>query len=78
VQQARTLLDDLGERIGSFRFLIRDPDAKFVAAVDVVFAAGRVPTVRIPPRTPRHGPLSGEVAASARSAPTGCCSTAHA
>jgi transposase InsO family protein len=52
-QQARNLMMDLGERAGSFKFLIRDRDSKFTALFDEVFRAEGIRVVRTAAQAPR-------------------------
>ena len=52
-QQAWNLLMDLADRVGRFKFLLRDRDAKFTDTFDAVFASERIQPLRTPVQAPR-------------------------
>jgi hypothetical protein len=55
-QQARQLLWQLGDRATDFTHLIRDRDAKFIAAFNAVFASEGITVAKAPPRSPNCNP----------------------
>jgi len=52
-QAARNLMMDLGDRVTSIKFLLRDRDSRFTRAFDAVFAADNIQSLTSPPRAPR-------------------------
>jgi hypothetical protein len=74
-QQARTLLMHLQ---ASFRFLIRDRDAKYTASFDAVFTSEGIQIVKTPSRHPvQTRSANAGSAPCAGNAPTTCSSTAN-
>ncbi|WP_050993783.1 helix-turn-helix domain-containing protein [Streptomyces violaceusniger] len=52
-QQARNLATDLGTRMDSPRFLIRDRDSKYTDAIDASFQAEDIKIIKTPVRAPK-------------------------
>lgn len=53
VQQARNLAADLGTRMESLRFLLRDRDGKYGQSFDAAFEAEEIEILKSAPRAPR-------------------------
>jgi putative transposase len=66
VQQARNLAMDLGDRLGTLRFLIHDRDPLFTTAFGKVFRAEGLRTITTLPKTPRMNAICERVIGTLR------------
>jgi putative transposase len=66
VQQARNLTMDLGDRLGTLRFLIHDRDPLFTAAFGEVFKSEGLRIITTLPRTPRMNSICERVIRTVR------------
>jgi putative transposase len=55
---------DLGDRVNSVKFLLRDRDSRFTTAFDAVFAAEGIRILTSPPRAPRANTLCERMSAT--------------
>jgi transposase InsO family protein len=65
-QQARNLAMDLGARMDTLRFVIRDRDSKYTLAFDSVFDAEGIQVITTPPRAPRANAICERIAGTLR------------
>ena len=66
VQQARNLVMDLGDRLGTLRFLIHDRDPLFTGAFAEVFKADGMQVIKTLPKTPRMNAICERVIGTLR------------
>jgi putative transposase len=66
VQQARNLAMDLGDRLGTLRFLIHDRDPLFTAAFREVFKSEELRIITTLPRTPRMNAICERIIGTLR------------
>jgi putative transposase len=72
-QAARNLLMDLGQRMASPKFLIRDRAGQFTSSFDAVFTAEGIRILTSPPQAPRRTrSAKGSSAPCARNSPADC------
>jgi transposase len=65
-QQARNLAMDLGARMDTLRFMVRDRDSKYTLAFGSVFDAEGIQVIKTPPRAPRANAISERVVGTLR------------
>jgi len=66
VQAARNLLMDLGKRVDTLTFVLRDRDSRFTRAFDAVFAADGIRILASPPQAPRANAICERMIGSLR------------